>query len=509
MQTKAIQILGTGSGVGKSIVVTALCRIFWQDGYKVCPFKAQNMALNSFVTSSGGEIGRAQATQARASYIEPTIEINPILIKPTSDLQAQVILRGRPIGKMAAATYVGYKRELIKTVRASYNRLKRKYDVIVIEGAGSPAEINLKRHDIANMKMAEYASAPAILVGDIDKGGVFAWLWGTFDLLTKKEKNRIKGIIINKFRGDKNLLDGGLKFLERKTGKKILGVIPYFKDINIAQEDSVSLQNPQLTVNGTALASGGQKLTPNILNIAVCRLPYISNFTDFDPLTQEINVSVRYVAYPEELSGADVIIIPGTKNVIDDFIWLEKSGLAQKIQSKVNSAMVIGICGGFQMLGKKISDPLGIESNKKEIKGLGLLDMVTILGKRKMTCQVKARELTSGIRLQAYEIHHGRTQIGDKLNPVFEIFQRAHKKIYLKDGARNYDGSVWGTYLHGVFDNDSFRTYFLNQQRKRKKIPLCFKNSIFNQNKEIDKLAQLLRKNIDMEYLYKILHRRI
>lgn len=498
-EAKAIQICGTGSGVGKSVIVAGLCRIFSQEGFKTAPFKAQNMALNSFITKIGGEIGRAQAIQAQAANIEPTVDMNPILMKPTHDTSAQIIIRGKSIGNMDALTYTKYKKNLIPIIAESYQRLKKNYDVIIIEGAGSPAEINLKRHDIVNMKMAELANAPVILAGDIDKGGVFAWLHGTLDLLTKKERDRVKGLLINKFRGEKKLLTSGLAFLEKKTGKKVLGVIPYFKNINIPEEDSVPLD----TANKTPFDK------TSLINIAVIKLPYLSNFTDMDSLEQETDVSLRYVTTPDQLNDADVIIVPGTKNTLADLLWLKKTNLAKKIKSKTASSVIVGICGGFQILGRKISDSLKIESHLKEITGLELLNVTTILQRKKTTYQVKAKEIHSGKELTGYEIHHGETKISAELTPFCEITKRGNNPIRILDGAKSKNNNVWGTYLHGIFDNDTFRENFLNRIRKRKNLPYPAKHSIFDQNKEYDKLARLMRENIDMDYLMKILWKKV
>src|SRR3989338_5926349 len=307
---KALMIQGTGSGVGKSVIVTGLCRIFLQDGFRVCPFKAQNMALNSFVTKEQGEIGRAQAAQAMACRIEPSVDMNPILIKPTSDCRAQVIVRGKPCANMQAAQYIKYKNNLKKVIKESFVRLSHKYDIVVIEGAGSPAEINLKKHDLVNMKMAAYAHAPVILVGDIDKGGIFAWIVGTLELLTKKEKAMIQGIIINKFRGDKALLAPGIRFLEKRTGIKVLGVVPYFKNIKIPEEDAVPLDTYM----------NKNKKRKDTLHIDVIYLPHISNFTDFDALEKEADVALKYIKRAGELNSPDIIIIPGSKNTIADLM---------------------------------------------------------------------------------------------------------------------------------------------------------------------------------------------
>lgn len=498
-KAKALQICGTGSGVGKSVMVAGLCRIFLQDGFKVCPFKAQNMALNSFVTKEQGEIGRAQASQATACRIEPSVDMNPILIKPTSDVGAHVIVRGKPCGNMKATEYIMHKKSLKKVVRGSFERLRHIYDIIVIEGAGSPAEINLKKHDLVNMKMAEYAHAPVILVGDIDKGGVFAWIIGTLELLTKKERTMIKGIIINKFRGDKTILSPAIKFLERRLGIEVLGVVPYFKDIKIPEEDSVCLDE--------RIPSSKYDTNGKYIDVAVIKLPHISNFTDFDALEKENDVVLRYVKNSEELNSPDLIIIPGTKNTISDLKYLKASGLAGRIISRINSngsAFLLGICGGYQMLGEKISDKYHLESNSKEIEGLGLLPIRTHLAKDKVLSQVKAREISSGIEISGYEIHHGLSDCKRGLKPFFEILERNGKKIKYFDGFRRKDNRVLGTYIHGLFDADTFRREFLNTIRQSKGWQSLPQNSHFDPDKEFDKLAQLLRRNIDMKSLYEM-----
>ncbi|MDD4893746.1 MAG: cobyric acid synthase [Candidatus Omnitrophica bacterium] len=498
MEARALQICGTGSGVGKSVIVSALCRVFLQDGYKVCPFKAQNMALNSFVTKEGGEIGRAQAVQAQACRIEPTTDMNPVLIKPSSDIKAQIIVQGKPVGNMNAQNYVRYKSKLSATVKESFKRLSCEYEVAVIEGAGSPAEINLKSHDIVNMKMAKFAKAPVILVGDIDKGGVFASFVGTLELLDKEERKMIKGFIINKFRGDIALLKGGIDFLEKRTGVKVLGVIPYYKDIFIPEEDSVPLDYPLRN----------KPHLPKRLNINVIYLPHISNFTDFDPLEREPDVNLRYINKPAELANPDVIIIPGTKNTFADLTYLRKSGLSDKIIAVIRGTpkiTVIGICGGFQILGRKIRDAAGIESRQKEIDGLGVLEIATDFKKEKILSQVKAEEIKSGLRVYGYEIRHGRTKSLKEYGPVFRIIERQGKKTESFDGAAVRKGNIWGTYIHGVFDSDIFRRYFLNKIRRDKRLPPLTKTTAFNVDEEIDKLAKLVRENTNMKLLRKIL----
>ncbi|MFA4993394.1 MAG: cobyric acid synthase [Candidatus Omnitrophota bacterium] len=499
MKAKTLQVCGTGSGVGKSVIVSALCRIFLQEGYSVAPFKAQNMALNSFVTRELGEIGRAQATQAQACRIEPSVDMNPVLIKPTSDIGAQVIVLGKPIGNMNALRYTKYKSRLLGVVRSSFRRLAADYEVVVLEGAGSPAEINLKSHDIVNLKMAAFAKAPVILVGDIDKGGFFAWIVGTLELLTPKERKMIKGIIINKFRGDITLLKPGIDFLERRTGIKVLGVIPFFKDIKIPEEDAVPLDN----FKDVPSSGRGHRL-----NIDVVYLPHISNFTDFDCLEKEPDVRLRYVKSPEELKNPDMIIIPGTKNTISDLRYLVKSGFIKKILSIINFDKVTtlaGICGGYQMLGRKIYDKHGLESKRGQIPGLNLLPVETSLKPDKTLARVEAKELISGLKLSGYEIHHGLTRITGKCDPLFEVFESNGKKAKYAEGAISKDRRILGTYIHGIFDAGRFRRNFLNRLRRKKGWPALPVRENFNPDKEFDKLAQLVRDNIDMGLLRKIL----
>lgn len=483
-KAKTIQICGTGSNVGKSIIVCALCRMLFQDGYSVAPFKSQNMALNSFVTKDGGEIGRAQATQAYAAKIEPTVDMNPVLIKPTSDTKAQIILLGKPVGNMSVYEYKDYKKLVFDKMKASLEKLSKKFDIIVIEGAGSPAEINLKKHDLVNLKIAKFANAPVILVGDIDRGGVFAWLVGTLQLLSKEERKMIKGFIINKFRGDKRLLTSGINFLEKYTGIKVLGIIPYFRDINIPEEDSLPIKSKKKT-----------STSKKTIKIDIIYLPHISNFTDFDALEQEPDVSLKYITKSAELNIPDVIIIPGTKNTIEDLHYLKKSGLAKRITSIFESqpsVILIGICGGYQMLGEKIYD----RDNK--IKGLGMLPMVTEICTDKILSQVKYRHIHSNIDILGYEIHQGRTKFTKNVEPMFKSKERC-------DGAITDNKRCWGTYIHGVFDNNKFRRYFLNDIRKKKGWKSLSISKNYNIDREIDKLADVVRKNINLDLLYKIL----
>ncbi len=498
---KALMVQGTGSHVGKSLLVTAFCRIFRQKGCSVAPFKAQNMALNSYVTEDGGEMGRAQVVQAEAAGIKPTVDMNPILIKPQSDIGAQVIIQGRVLGNYSAIEYHGYKREAIKSVRDSYNRLAKNFDIILIEGAGSPAEINLKKHDIVNMKIAKMADAPVLIVCDIDRGGVFASLVGTMELLTASERDIVKGFIINKFRGDLNLLKPGLTFIKKKTGVNVLGVVPYFKNISIPDEDSVSLEKKR-NDNGKGL------------DVAVLRIPHISNFTDFDPLEQEKGVALRYVAAASKLGYPDLLIIPGSKNTMDDLHYLKTSGYLKEIMRlKKNGCTILGICGGFQMLGKTINDPCGVESSLKSIKGLGLLNMETQFGKRKSTFQVEAEEINlnengkSSEIIRGYEIHMGRTKLNTEKS-LFKIKKRSGKKCLLYDGAISRDMKVMGTYIHGIFDNDKFRRKFLSSIKGKKKMPSPEIENDFefdaSKEEQYDKLADMVSEILDMKYIFNL-----
>lgn len=500
MSAKPLMIQGTGSGVGKSVLVAALCRIFKRDGFRVAPFKAQNMALNSFVTKSGGEMGRSQVVQAQAAGVEPQVEMNPILIKPTADTKAQIIVLGHPLGNFSAMQYHKFKTKLTKIVQESYHKLAKNYDIVVIEGAGSPAEINLREGDIVNMETAKMAESPVILVGDIDKGGVFAWLWGTIDLLSPEDRKRVKGIIINKFRGDKGILKPGLCWLEKKTGCPIVGVIPFFKHIMIHEEDSLSLDYARFQESGE-------------VKIEIIYLPHISNFTDFDPLLTIKGVSTRYVGRGEPLSNPDVVIIPGSKNTIDDLAYLKEAGYTEQIQALAGMGkMVIGICGGFQMLGKEIHDPWHMESKLSFIQGIGLLDATTTIGRKKVTHQVKAiPQIKSWNRkhfLYGYEIHMGETKLGSKVRHLFKIVERSGKSVEVMDGAINLEGNVLGTYIHGIFDNPSFTNWFINLIRRRKGLP-SMEDGIkrTSLDEEYEKLADWVEANINKDLLYQILEK--
>ena len=507
IKAKVIMVQGTGSSVGKSILVAALGRMFYQDGFRVAPFKAQNMALNSFVTKDGGEMGRAQVVQAEACGIEPTVDMNPVLMKPTSEMGSQIIVQGKPVGNMQAQEYRNYKSKLISVVKDSFLKLAGNYEVIVIEGAGSPAEINLREDDIVNMRMAQIADCPVLLVGDIDKGGVFAWIVGTLELLTKEERERVKGIIINKFRGDKEILQPGLDYLEKKIEKPVLGVIPYFRDIRIEEEDSVNLEEGKCYI----LPELGK------IDVKVLYLPHVSNFTDFDPLEREKDVSLRYVKMGERLGEPDLLIIPGSKNTLDDLYCLKKFGYQEEITNRAKKGTVIvGICGGYQMLGRELCDPEHSESSREKIKGLGLINGVTTLRPKKITFQVRARLLPDSLldnqdELSGYEIHTGETVLSGDEKPLFKITKRGFTQTDINDGVVSKKGMVWGTYIHGIFDNNSFRRAFINFLRSKKGLAI---SSCVNQNRisyqeqkdrEYDKLACLVRDNLDMDKIYHIL----
>jgi adenosylcobyric acid synthase len=492
---KNIMVQGTASSVGKSIITAALCRIFLQDGYTVAPFKSQNMALNSFVTSEGLEIGRAQVVQAEACRIEPSVQMNPILIKPTTDRRAQVIIKGKVFKNMNADEYLKIKPDIKSIVLEAYNSLSRKYNIIVLEGAGSPAEINLRENDLVNMGMAEMADAPVILVADIDKGGVFASIVGTIVLLSQEEKARVKGIVINKFRGDIELLKPGIVTLENIVQVPVIGVIPYMK-INLEDEDSVTERF-------------ARKDYDNEIIIDVVKLPRISNFSDFDAFNIYDDVSVNFVESAEEINNPDIIILPGTKNTIDDMAFIRETGIEEKIlEHYKNGKTVIGICGGYQMLGSTIEDPSGVESSIKMIDGIGIFDMKTVITKEKLTKQA-AGEIVSdagilrglkGKKIKGYEIHMGAASGVSPDENFCAIDNRG------PDGT--VCGNAFGTYVHGIFDSAEFTRGFLNNVRQIKGLPPLDNKKTYSGNKEIefDKLADIVRNNIDMKKIYNILY---
>jgi adenosylcobyric acid synthase len=490
-----IMIQGTGSTVGKSILVAALCRIFKQDGYSVCPYKSQNMALNSYITLDGKEMGRAQVLQAYAAGLEPEVYMNPILLKPTSDRRSQVIVDGKVYGNFSAVEYHNLKLDFKEMLKEGFNKLENKFDIIVMEGAGSPAEINLRDRDIVNMGMAELVDAPVLLVGDIDKGGVFASLAGTMLLLREEEKPRVKGTIINKFRGDLEILKPGLTMLEDIIDKPCLGVIPYFK-LKLEDEDGAMME-----INKKVLAP---------IDVAVIMLPHMSNFTDFDALMCEKDVNVRYITSKEEFGCPDLLIIPGSKNTIEDLHKIREYGLVDKIIEYGKTGLVIGICGGYQMLGLTIKDPYHVESDMEEIKGIGLLDIDTIFERDKKMTRVKLKCTNEHFDidndLYGYEIHMGRSIYKSNAKALFNILEENGEKVNYEDGAVNSSGNIFGTYVHGIFDGKGFRQFILNELRKSKGLALSNSPTYENEReKELDKLADLVRANINIEEIYKIM----
>lgn len=483
---KAIMIQGTMSNAGKSLIAAALCRIFRQDGYSSAPFKSQNMALNSYITADGLEMGRAQVMQAEAAGIEPSVLMNPILLKPTSDVGSQVIVNGEVVGNMRAMEYFRRKREFVPQIMEAYNKLSAQHDIIVIEGAGSPAELNLKADDIVNMGMARLANSPVLLVGDIDRGGVFAQLIGTVKLLEPSEQDMIKALIVNKFRGDKSIFRSGVEILEQRSGKPVAGVVPYIR-CDIEDEDSLSekLEN----------RSAG------LVDIAVIHLPRISNFTDFDVFSQYSGVSVRYVTKPEQLGQPDLIILPGTKSTISDMKWLRSSGLEAALKKAASAGMLIfGICGGYQLLGNSISDPERTEGGG-EIRGLELLPAKTVFTAEKRRTRTSGRfgnvtggfSFLSGAEFSGYEIHMGRTETSGE--PLLST----------GDGA--FSGNVCGCYIHGVFDSGDVSGRLVNELFRRK--GLEYSGGVTDRRAykqaQYDLLADSVRESLDMELVYKII----
>lgn len=509
-----LMLQGTASDVGKSVITTALCRIFKQDGFKPAPFKSQNMALNSYVTEDGKEIGRAQGAQAEACGIEATTDMNPILIKPVRDMHSQIVVHGVPFAQMSASDYrQHFLPEAKRTVMDALNRLRDTYDIVLMEGAGSPAEINLKDRDIVNMNLAGWADAPVILISDIDRGGVFASIVGTLELLEPHEIARVKGFIINKFRGDLSLLQPGLDWLEERTGIPVLGVLPYIRDIQIEAEDSVVLDS---------LRHGKKEHTA--LDIAVIRYPRISNFTDFDALSREPDVNVRYVTSTEELGSPDVVILPGTKDTIGDLQFVRDSGLEQAIMDEVERKHVqlVGICGGYQMLGQHLIDPFSVEAkHTQEAAGMGKLPLSTTFLQHKQTIRAsgfvqpkhplrlygeKTTEI-SPVPVNGYEIHMGVTECHEpeQVTPLFEIAYSGEQTFL--EGWGTHDGKVWGTYLHGLFESDQFRRVWLDGLREAKGLAPLKETYSAQERKEMefDRVAASLRSSLDMKRVYEIM----
>ncbi len=500
---KAIMIQGTMSNVGKSLITAGLCRIFAQDGYKVAPFKSQNMALNSYITKEGLEMGRAQVMQAEAAGIEPSVLMNPILLKPTSDTGAQVIVNGEVRKNMNAREYFAFKKQLIPDILEAYHKLEEDYDIIVIEGAGSPAEINLKNEDIVNMGMAKLVKAPVLIVGDIDRGGVFAQLLGTMELLEEDEKPYVKGLIINKFRGDKSILDPGVVMLEEKANVPVLGVTPYLH-LDIEEEDSLTERF-------------SMKKEVELIDIAVIRLPKISNFTDFNILENIKGVSLRYVGTVSELKNPDMIILPGTKNTMEDMLWLRQSGLEAAILKKAaENKVIFGICGGFQMLGDNISDPDGVEAGGV-IKGMNLLPMDTIFQGSKIRTRVVGSfgqvegilSALSGEAVEGYEIHMGISNFREEL-PAMTSVSNLVDGVEKLDGT--YQGNIYGSYIHGIFDKEQIAAKVISCLAKAKNIDLeQISSRDYSEHKELQYniLADALRQHLNMPEIYAILNETI
>lgn len=491
---KVLMIQGTMSNAGKSLLVAGLCRIFKQDGYRVAPFKSQNMALNSFITTEGLEMGRAQVMQAEAAGIMPMVCMNPILLKPTNHTGSQIIVNGEVLGNMSARDYFAYKKQLIPDIKKAFRKLEQYADIIVIEGAGSPAEINLKQNDIVNMGLAEMLDAPVLLVGDIDRGGVFAQLLGTLMLLTEDEKKRVKGLIINKFRGDKSILDPGIEMLEEKGKVPVTGVVPYM-ELSLEDEDS--------------LTERFDRKKEGVIDIAVIRYPRISNFTDFNVFEQMPEVTVRYVASVSELHHPDLIFLPGSKNTMGDLKWMRQNGLEAAIKKLSEDIPVFGICGGYQMLGQQISDPDAVEEGGS-IRGMELLPVSTVLKKEKKRCQLEGEieklegifSVISGYCFRGYEIHMGKTVIQEGHLTDMECVTQAD--IVLSHKYKN----IYGSYVHGLFDRGSIANAMVQALADKKGISI--ENGILEdyqsfKEKQYDKLADTLRSYLNMEEIYGML----
>ncbi len=500
-RAKALMVLGTGSGVGKSFLTAGLCRVLSDAGVRVAPFKAQNMSNNSFVTRDGGEMGRAQVVQAECARVEPSVHMNPVLLKPAADNGSQVIVHGQPIGTLRAKEYYGMREKIFQAIRESYERLSREFDFLVIEGAGSPAEINLKAFDLVNFRVAEMADAECLLVGDIDRGGVFAWLLGTLDLLEASERKRIVGLVINRFRGDLSLLEPGLRTLETLSAKKVLGVLPYELDLWIEEEDAVGLDERK------------GRIPPKELEIAVILLPRISNATDFQILAEEPGVSVRMVRRVEEFGSPDLLILPGTKATLADLAYLKEKGFAGKIKDyAAGGGRILGICGGFQMLGEKIDDPEAVESDQGSQQGLSLLPLRTEFFQEKRLTRVRGRIKNSifsrsvEAQLAGYEIHMGRTFLGEGVRPLLEITGQDGEARWRPDGAVASSGRILGTYLHGLFDEADFRNAFLDALARsagktRAESALPVPSMAFVRERNYERLANLLRTHLDLSFL--------
>lgn len=489
--TPSLMFQGTSSSAGKSLLTAAFGRILIQDGIQVAPFKAQNMSNNSYVTHDGLEMARAQVVQAQACRLAPDIRMSPILLKPGSDRGSQVIVNGKPVGNMKVFEYREYKKKARPEVQAAYDSLAAEYDAIILEGAGSPGEVNLKKDDIVNMRMAQHAQSPVLLVGDIDRGGVFASFVGTMAVLDQWERDLVAGFVVNKFRGDARLLDDAFKYVKNYTAIDVLGTVPYLHKHGIPEEDSVSFKEG---LSDCETAAGA-------IEIAVIDLPHISNFTDLDPLLVEPDVNLRIIRDSADFANADIVILPGSKNTIVDLLFLKESGMAQALNNYVESGHgeLIGICAGFQMLGKQIHDPLGLESANKSVDGLGFLDLETTLAEEKTLRQTQCRHSPSKLDLKAYEIHHGKTiNYSEQV-----IIDSGENEI---TGSGNEGKKVWGSYLHGIFEADEFRRWLIDQARVRKNLePLVSVQTEYDLEENFDQLANMVRESVDTKKIYQIM----
>ncbi len=517
---RTIMVQGTASSAGKSILVTALCRILRQDGWSVAPFKSVNMALNAAVTASGHEIGRAQAVQAAACGIEPTVEMNPVLLKPEADRLCQVVLRGRPFARVRANEYRGLRAQLEPAIAEGLAALRARHDVVVIEGAGSPAEVNLRAQDLANMHVARLADAPVLLVGDVDRGGLLASFVGTLALLEGDERARVRGLIVNRFRGDAALLQLGLDFVARRTGVPVLGIVPFLRDLALADEDSVSLDTPG--ARGTRARGEGAESDP--IQVAIVRLPRISNHDEFQPLEREAGFDVRFVERADELAGADLVVLPGTKSTVNDLGWLRSSGLADAIVARAAAGgPTLAICGGAQMLGSEILDPHGLESSRARVAGLGLLPFRTVFAEGKVTRRVRASAgvgsflAPSRLSVEGYEIHAGRIEWLESpagaaifdvaaeggVEGVAEVGKEAGAAL---DGAVSRDGAVVGTLIHGLLEDAAVRAHLRDSlARHRGRAPVTRSpDAAPSPADPIDRLASEVRASLDMNALYRI-----
>lgn len=489
-RAKALMFQGTSSNAGKSIMAAAFCRILLQDGFRVAPFKAQNMSLNSYVTRDGGEMGRAQVVQAMAAKVDPDWRMNPVLLKPNSDTGSQVIINGRPVGNMNVRQYHDFKEQAWTAARQSYAELADHYDVLVLEGAGSPGEVNLKRHDFVNMKMAREARSPVLLVGDIDRGGVYASFAGIMDVLEQWERAQVAGFVVNKFRGDQSLLDEAHRFLREHTGRDVYGVVPYIADMAIPQEDSVALRDG---------CYGKRSTGPEEVEIVVIDLPHIANYTDIDALHAEPDVNVRFVSRVSDLGRPDAVILPGSKNVAGDLTYLVREGFADALRGYAGrGGIIVGVCGGYQMLGRTLRDPHRLETDNDLVSGIGLLEVHSVLQSDKILRKREGIHLASGCRISGYEIHHGVTGGGG--HPVLSF---AGGEVC---GSSAPGGKVWGAYLHGLFDEDQFRRWFIDQLRLAKGLPeigvVC---ASYDLDRNLDDLAATVRSCFDMGQIHRLI----